>query len=298
MTEYSFDIAAYMDDKKLIIDKRLELLLPSDNSVLSQAMRYSVLSSGKRFRPVLVLASAAAAGGKEEQVLSAAAAIEMVHAFSLIHDDLPAMDNDDLRRGKPTCHKKFGEAAAILAGDALLILAFEVLSKVLCDVPLSAKQLSEIIETVSRASGHKGMTGGQALDIESEGKSPDAEILLEIHKKKTAELIMASCYLGAKLSGAKKRALDDLMKYGYHLGMAFQIKDDILDVVGKTEETGKAVLSDEKCEKTTFPVVFGLESSEKLLLKESGLALKALKKFGQTADPLRELIKFVSERKK
>jgi geranylgeranyl diphosphate synthase type II len=255
-----------------------------------------MLSGGKRFRPALVLASSAAVGGSEASVLSAAAAVEMIHAFSLVHDDLPSMDNDDLRRGQPTAHKKFGEATAILAGDALLILSFEVLSRVCREVDLSTKQLSDLIETVARAAGHKGMTGGQSLDIESEGHDAGKDLLTDIHRKKTAELIMASCYTGAKLSGARKPQIEDLMKYAYHLGMAFQIKDDILDVAGKPEDTGKTVLSDEKKKKTTFVSVFGLEGSEKMLDKEKLLAVKSLRRFELPAEPLRELAKFVCER--
>ncbi|MCX5748729.1 MAG: polyprenyl synthetase family protein [Candidatus Saganbacteria bacterium] len=296
MTEFFFDIKAYLNDKKQVIDKSLEHLLPDDDSVLSQAMRYSVLSSGKRFRPILVLASASAVGGKEEDVMTTACAIEMIHAFSLVHDDLPSMDDDDLRRGLPSCHKKFGEATAILAGDALLIRAFEVLAKLPYSVNIAVKKFSGIIGVISKAAGCAGMTGGQSLDLISEGAVPGKEWLLEIHRKKTAELLMASCYAGAKVAGAKKWQIECLKKYAYHTGMAFQIKDDILDVSGDPQETGKPSMSDKKKEKITFPSVFGLEASMEMLLKEKESALKALKKFDKSADPLREMAKFAAER--
>ena len=272
-----------MDTK--IIDQALDKYLPCGGK-LAEAMRYSALAPGKKFRPKLVLAACEAVGGKAEKALPVACAIEFVHVYSLIHDDLPAMDDDDYRRGQPASHKKFGEAVAILAGDALSTLAFEVIAS---DVP--SDKVAAITVELTQALGIRGMVGGQIDDLESEGKEINLEMMRSIHVRKTGALIRAAVRGGAIIGGATFDELKSLTLYAEHLGVAFQIMDDIKDVEGSLETTGKTPGSDKRKKKATYPSLVGVEESRKIADKEVTLALEALKSFDQKAETLREIIK-------
>lgn len=255
------DIKAYLHKKRIQVDKALETLVPRTGTfppTVIEAMRYSLFAGGKRVRPILAIASAEALGADARGMLPAAGALELIHTYSLIHDDLPAMDNDDFRRGRPTCHKVYGDAMAILAGDGLLNLAFEVLSdpKRLKAVP--ARRMLAITREIAAASGVFGMVGGQVVDMESEGKDVDFPTLEYIHTHKTGALIRASVRVGALYGGASEKKLKALTRYGEYIGLAFQIADDILDIVGKQEDIGKDVGSDLKKGKKTFPSFYGL----------------------------------------
>lgn len=244
-----------------MVDSRLAELLPGTQELpreLVEAMRYSCLAPGKRIRPVLAIASCVACGGTKETAIDAACAVEMVHAFSLIHDDLPAIDNDNLRRGRPTCHVAFGEAAAILAGDALFALAFEVLT----DMDCTAEVRIKCVELLSKCSGIRGLVSGEAIDILSEGKPVSAPTLELIHVRKTGALIAAACEMGAVLGGGDSGAQTKLRSYGEKIGLAFQIADDVLNVEGDAEKTGKSVGSDAERGKATYVGLFGLEASK------------------------------------
>ena len=289
------ELDLYLEEKRKLINDGIEKYLPKDDSVLSQSMRYSALAPGKRIRAVLAIASSVSTGGKIETVLPAACAIEFIHAFSLIHDDLPCMDDDDLRRGIPANHKKFGQATAVLAADALFALAFEVISS---DKVAPAALINRVVFELCRASGHLGMAKGQSLDMINEGKDIKFENLCEIHKRKTGDLIVASCRTGAILALAGEKEIRGLSDYAAHLGMAFQIKDDILDIEGTSEEIGKPSGSDLERKKATFPHLIGLESSKNMLAKEMGSALECLNAFDEKAEPLRALVRYVGRRRK
>lgn len=263
---------------------------------LRRAMRYSLLAGGKRLRPILVMAAAEACGENPVKVLAAACAVEMVHTYSLIHDDLPTMDNDDLRRGKPTSHKVFGEAMAILTGDALLTQAFECISK---NGKGRGHEVSRAIFSLARGAGSGGMVGGQVADLEAEGvspKNPKARALLHyIHQHKTAALIQASLLAGGILAKASAREERALEKYGLRLGLAFQITDDILDIVGDKKKFGKNG-SDRENKKITFPALYGIEKSRNLARSLIRQAKEALKVFGKKGKILSHLADFVIER--
>ena len=260
---------------------------------LREAMRYSLLAPGKRLRPMLVLLAAEACGGAIEAAMPAACAVEMVHAYSLIHDDLPAMDDDDLRRGRPTNHRVFGEAVAVLAGDALLTEAFAVLS---ADCGLAAERRLAAIRELAVAAGAEGMVGGQTADILAEGAEADPRRVESIHRRKTGALLRACVRIGAILAGADARALASLSAYGEAIGLAFQIADDLLDELGNTQVTGKSAQRDRERGKSTYPAALGVERARQLLreLLEQGLA--ALGEFGASAEPLREIARRVVER--
>jgi len=282
------------------IDQLLEDFLPSENDyppAIHQAMRYSVLAGGKRLRPILVMASAETVGGNLRSVQSVAVALEFIHTYSLIHDDLPAMDNDDFRRGKPTCHKVFGEARAILAGDALLTRAFEVLAQnaSLSGGPTPSVVL-QVIQEVAQAAGSLGMIGGQVVDLSSEGRPIDETTLDYIHRHKTGALIRASVRAGALFGGANSEELADLTEYAEEFGLAFQIADDILDVVGDESKLGKPVGSDLRNEKSTFPSLYGLKQSREIAQASVRRAVERLTRFGERAKFLRELVEYVVER--
>ena len=252
------------------IESRLSVLLPEaslEPQVLSEAMRYSCLAPGKRLRPILVLACAEAVGGQWEDAIDAACAVEMVHCFSLIHDDLPAIDNDDLRRGRPTCHVQFGEAVALLAGDALFALAFTVLADA---SPASSWAVGEL----ARASS--GLVRGETLDIASEGAAPNIDLLRAIHRQKTGDLFACSCALGAHFGGGTPAQTEQLRVYGEHLGLAFQIADDVLNETSTAEELGKAAGSDRERGKLTYPSLFGLDESRRLALEARDAAIADL----------------------
>ncbi len=261
---------------------------------LHDAMRYSLLAGGKRLRPLLVLAAARCCGAKPSKVLKAACAFECLHTYSLIHDDLPAMDDDDLRRGIPTNHKAFDEATAILAGDALLTLAFELMAE--NGRQAGPARAAEAGLLLARASGSLGMVGGQMADIQAEGRRVGPAGLRFIHAGKTGALITAAIECGAVLAGAKPSARRSLVSFGRHIGLAFQVSDDILNVVGDQAKLGKKTGSDASRDKATYPALFGLEKSREIAKHEWKAALKALKPLGKRAEPLAELARFVIER--
>lgn len=296
-TSVSFDLNQYLCERVRLIDDALASYLPGEDvrpQNLHRAMRYSTLSGGKRLRPVLVIAGAEAVGGDAQMVLPTACAIEMIHTFSLIHDDLPAIDNDTLRRGRPTCHVQFGEATAILAGDALFASAFEMIARNAETVP--AERVVRVIALVAEASGTHGMVGGQMADIESEGKVVDANTVEYIHRHKTAALIRASVVSGAILAGAETWQVDALSRYGELTGLAFQIADDLLNVTGDPRKMGKAVGTDVARGKATYPALFGIEASRqraRLLVQE---AIETLRLFGESAEPLRAIAYLMIER--
>jgi len=282
-----------------LADAALERLLPPATQyppTIHAAMRHSVFAGGKRLRPILCMESARMIAGTLPQgVEELGAALEMVHTYSLIHDDLPALDNDDLRRGRPTCHKVYGEAMAILAGDALQTYAYEVLAKLHC--PAEARV--RIIEEVARATGTvNGMIGGQVMDLEAEHKRPDAETLEYIHRSKTGALITASLVSGAMYAGASTEESSRVRAFGGCIGLAFQIVDDILDVTQTSEQLGKTAGKDLKADKATYPSLYGLEASEQKASELVKTAFGYLEPFGQRAEPLKALARFLVERKK
>ena len=295
-----FDLSAYIKNKNQQINVALEKILhdsqPSEPIV--QAMKYSLMADGKRIRPVLCLAAAEAVGGKPQTVLPAACALEIVHTYSLIHDDLPAMDNDDLRRGKPTCHVAFDEATAILAGDALLTLAFQVLSSVQFTGENQASGWLKVIHIISTAAGYQGMIRGQMLDMASEGQHLTVNELKSMHALKTGALIEASLLCGALLADARKRQMKMLKTYARNIGLAFQVTDDILNVEGNPKEMGKAVGTDELREKSTYPAILGLETSRQFAKNLVEKALQALEIFDKKAEPLRGLATYIIDRKR
>ena len=295
-----FDLTVYIDNKNQQINVALEKILhasiPSEPIV--EAMKYSLMAGGKRIRPVLCLAAAEAVGGKPQAVLPAACALEIVHTYSLIHDDLPAMDNDDLRRGKPTCHVAFDEATAILAGDALLTLAFQVLSSVQSTTGNQASGWLKVIHIISTAAGYRGMIRGQMLDMAAEGQHLTVDELKSMHALKTGALIEASLLCGALLAGARKRQMGILKTYARSIGLAFQVTDDILNVEGNPKIMGKAVGTDELREKSTYPAILGLQRSRQFAKDLVDEALQALEVFDKKADPLRALATYIIDRKR
>jgi geranylgeranyl diphosphate synthase type II len=293
------DVKAYLTQKREVVDKALEALVPNAKSYpprVFEAMRYSLFAGGKRVRPILAIASAEALGAKTSGLLPVAGTLELIHTYSLIHDDLPAMDDDDFRRGRPTCHKVYGEAMAILAGDGLLNMAFEALSDPRRLRAIPPGRLVAIMREISLASGVFGMIGGQVVDMESEGKEVDFPTLEYIHTRKTGALIRASVRVGALYAKASEKRLKALTRYGEMVGLAFQIADDILDIVGTQEEIGKDVGSDLKKGKKTFPSFYGLEESRRRANEVAGHAVAALKDFDRKADPLRELATYIVTR--
>jgi len=302
------DIKGYLKVKKALVDAYLESYMssPFPPRMLHDAMVYSLSAGGKRIRPVLCLASYEACGGRAEDIVPQAAALELIHTYSLIHDDLPAMDNDDLRRGKPTNHKVFGDAMAILAGDALLTEAFYLLSHPFATLEKrgnggfdskACTQLLRVIHEVAFASGAKGMVGGQAQDLLSENAEPDVMTLSYIHEHKTAALIAVSIKMGGVLAGSSEELLERLDCYGEDIGLAFQVIDDILDVEGDTEVIGKPQGSDERKNKMTYPRLFGIEESRKKAKELIDAAIGALSVFDEKADPLRDVARYLYERK-
>lgn len=287
----------YIAECQTQIDAALRALVPPETeapATIHKAMRYSLFAGGKRIRPILCLAAARAVCDDPIGVESAAATLELIHTYSLIHDDLPALDNDDLRRGLPTCHKVFGEAMAILAGDALLTLAFQVLAQ----LPLDADRRVRLMEELAVASGTVGgMIGGQVADIEGEGKRPNAQLLDTIHRAKTGALLRASLRMGAIFAGADADQLRALSSYGEHVGLAFQIVDDILDVEQSSETLGKTAGKDAEQQKITFPAVYGLERSRAMAEEERLAAHVALRPFDDRAERLRELADLIVHRK-
>ena len=287
----------YISERSKLTEEALDRLVPGQVTLpvtIHQAMRYSLFAGGKRIRPVLCIAACEAVAGQVEGIESVAATLEMIHTYSLIHDDLPALDNDDLRRGRPTNHKVYGDAMAILAGDALLTLAFEVLGKLPVD-PAIAIQLVAELATASGTAG--GMIGGQVEDIQGEGQPPTAELLDRIHRANTGALLKASVRMGAIYGGATVPELKALTQYGEHIGLAFQIVDDVLDVVESSDALGKTAGKDAAQQKITFPAVYGLERSKEMAQEELLLAHLALSCFNETAAPLRAIADLIVHRK-
>jgi len=293
----SFDLASYLEECKAFVEDRLvKYYTLSVDSILTESVKYSLLAGGKRLRPAFVFAAAEAVGGNRMVALPFAAAIEMIHTYSLIHDDLPAMDNDDLRRGKPANHIVFGEGAAILAGDALLTDAFALMAAPETAALASPATVLRAIFEIARAAGISGMVGGQSLDLQNEGRKIDLQALELMHSKKTGALIRASTVVGALAGGGSAERVESLSKYGDMVGLAFQIADDILDVEGAEEKLGKPVGSDNNRCKASYPALMGMAEAKKkaLSLKESATAL--IEPFGQKGEPLKALAAHSVER--
>jgi geranylgeranyl diphosphate synthase type II len=284
---------------KTEVEEELERVVPPESQfppAIHQAIRYSVFAGGKRLRPVLVLTSAETVGGEKRRALPFAAAVELIHTYTLIHDDLPALDNDDFRRGKPTNHRKFGEANAVLAGDALLTLAFEVMSDSSRGEGIPDGTRLRAIHEISRAIGTAGTIGGQVLDLELQGKEADLASLEYIHTHKTGYLILACVRVGGILGGADEDQLRRLSEYGKNVGLAFQIVDDILDVEGDRDQLGKEVGSDARQRKITYPSVLGMKESKALAQRLTDVALSAAEGFGPAGNPLKEIAEYVLAR--
>ncbi len=285
-------------ERSALVEKQLvEELNERDplNKTLCESMKYSLMAGGKRLRPIMLMAAADAVGAKGTDYLTTGCAMEMIHTYSLIHDDLPAMDDDDYRRGKLTNHKVYGAGMATLAGDALLTLAFEVMLR---QQGVSAETLVQVVREISQAAGPDGMGGGQALDLESEGKQISMETMKKIHLGKTGALFRAAIRSGAILGGASEEALQALTVYADNFGLAFQITDDILDVIGDEKVIGKPVGSDEKNHKSTYVTLTSLEEAQRLAQEAVDTAIDALKIFGEEADFLRELVAYLMKRNK
>lgn len=286
-----------LQEKIQSINSELDVLLPKAQGRLShiyESMRYSMFAGGKRIRPILLLLAYEAVGGKDDNIFPFACAVEMIHTYSLIHDDLPAMDDDDFRRGVATNHIKYGEWTAILAGDALLNLAFEVMLEETIKNP--KKSYIEAMRILSTASGTRGMIGGQVVDIMSENQNVDSETIDFIYENKTAALMVAPVDMGAVLGGATQEVREALHKFALNLGLAFQIEDDILDIVSTKEELGKPINSDIKNNKSTYVSINGIDSAKKEVEKLTDEAIKQLGILGQKADNLRELALFLTSR--
>ena len=293
------ELKSYLRERAALVDQALDRWLPQADVLpakLHEAMRYSVFAGGKRLRPVLIFAACEAVGGRPEQVLHAACAMEMIHTYSLIHDDLPAMDDDDFRRGRPTNHKVFGEANAILAGDALLTEAFRLLADPAANRGIAPDVALRVIEIIARCAGSQGMVGGQVVDMESEGQPIDFAVLQYIHTRKTGALFLASIQAGALLGGGSEAQLAALTRYGETAGLAFQIADDILDIVGNQAELGKDVGSDQARGKATYPALLGLSEARRRAEELRDLALEALEPLGPAAEPLRAIASYIVDR--
>jgi geranylgeranyl diphosphate synthase type II len=290
---------AYLEEKRRIVDAYLDSVIPSDTSppeTLHKAMRYSLFAGGKRVRPILVIASYEAIHAASEATLPCAAALELVHTYSLIHDDLPSMDNDDYRRGKLTNHKVFGEAMAILTGDALLTMAFDLVSRNSMNGVDPGAQI-RVVQELAGGAGDAGMVAGQVADIEAEGKDIDLATLEGVHRWKTGKLIRAAVRIGGVLGGASPTRLSQLTGYAEDIGLAFQIADDVLNVVGSRQELGKDANTDASRGKKTYPTFLGVEGARKLADEHAASAIEHLTGFDSKADPLRELARYITARK-
>ena len=274
------------------VENALPAFLPAAEgsaAVTAEAMHYACEGGGKRLRPVLVLEWMRLCGGRPQHALPFACALEMIHSYSLVHDDLPCMDNSVLRRGKPSAHAAYGETVALLAGDALLNRAFEVCLDPQATASLDPKNVLNAAHTLAVAAGFDGMIGGQTIDLANEGKRIDIELLRELHRKKTGALLVAACQLGAQLAGADAKTVETSVEYGAHLGLAFQIIDDVLDATATVEQLGKPVGADVENEKTTYVSLFGLDGAVEMAKEETAAAAAALAGFGEDAADLRAL---------
>jgi geranylgeranyl diphosphate synthase type II len=290
------NLKAYLKSRQEKIDRALDRHLPKENlkpTTIHKAMRYSVFAGGKRLRPILCLAAAEACGGKIDNALSLACALECIHTYSLVHDDLPSMDNDDFRRGRLTCHKVFGDGIAVLAGDALLTIAFEILSRA---QPTSRYNMSILLHEIAVAAGSQKLIAGQVADLEAEGRKANRAQLRYIHENKTAAILTTSVRLGAMSANADARKLNAITQFGRALGLAFQIIDDILDVTQTSEKLGKSAGKDVAAKKATYPAVIGLEKSRAEARRLTRQAHEALSVFGHKAEALHSLANYLLER--
>ncbi len=294
------DIQRYLERQQEKIDRFLDQTVPDSQAlpkILYESMRYSLLGGGKRIRPILTLAAAEAVGSQDDNILPFAAALEFIHTYSLVHDDLPAMDNDDFRRGRSTNHKAFGEGMAILAGDALLTMAFELCSNPTLKDCVPQDRQVQIIHELAVGSGHGGMVGGQVLDIQAENQDIDLVSLQTIHNFKTGRLIRAAVRIGGIFGGSTSSQLDSLTGYSEDIGLAFQIADDVLNMTGTREELGKDAGTDAKRGKKTYPTFYGVEGARELAEQCIRRAIKRLDEFAQKADPLRGLAEYIISRR-
>jgi geranylgeranyl diphosphate synthase type II len=297
--EHGTNLETYLAERKALIDAALERFLPGaegGTDIIHQAVRHSLFAGGKRLRPILCLAAAEAVGGRGHDFLSCACALEMIHTYSLIHDDLPAMDNDDYRRGMPTSHRVFGEGIAILAGDALLTEAFHLLSRPEFTKDDNTETRLQAINLIAQAAGTAGMVGGQVMDLQGEGKTVTLETLEDMHRRKTGAMLTVSVVSGAILARATAAQTAALSRYGQDIGLAFQIADDILNVTGDSALMGKGTGSDISRGKTTFPALIGLEVSRNRLAELVERAAAHLTDFDHRADPLRWIARYIMER--
>ena len=301
--EPMLDFDRYLAEQAAAVEAFLDRNLPVEDAYppsIHKAIRYSLFAGGKRLRPVLTLAASEAVGGRSEDALPAAASVEMIHTYSLIHDDLPAMDNDDLRRGKPTSHVVFGEAVAILAGDALLTHAFHVLAAVCSNGeyvdPVGHARRLRAVSVLAAAAGMNGMIGGQVIDLESEGRSVDAETLDLIHRKKTGALMEAAAHLGALMGGGNNEEIEHIARFGREIGLAFQIVDDLLDVEGDPAETGKSAGKDLEAGKATYPGIHGTERARHRARELARQAIELVTPLGPQAEPLALLAQRIVDR--
>jgi geranylgeranyl pyrophosphate synthase len=292
-------LEVFFDATALKVNERLDKLVPpaqKEPEILHEAVRWSLLAGGKRFRPALLLAVGQTFGAAEEKLLNTASAIEMIHTYSLVHDDLPAMDNDDLRRGRATCHRKFGEATAILAGDVLQTLAFQAIAG---DKNLSAEIRVKLVSEIAKAAGTpSGMVAGQQLDLEAEGKNISIEQLEKIHHSKTGALILVSAKAGAIIAEASEQEIVSISNYASNLGLLFQITDDLLDVTQTTEVLGKTAGKDVSAKKATYPALYGLDETGKLAENVYSQACRELEKIGKETTLLNEIAGFILNREK
>ena len=290
------NLTLYLKSRQRMIDHALDRFLPKENAApptIHKAMRYSMFAGGKRLRPILCLAAAEGCKGRMRDALPLACAMECIHTYSLVHDDLPSMDNDDFRRGRATCHKVFGDGIAVLAGDALLTVAFEIAARA---KPTRRYSMSEMFREISIAAGSRRLIAGQVADLEAEGKKVSRAQLRYIHEHKTAAMITTSVRLGAMSANADPKKLRAITRFGYALGLAFQVIDDILDVTQTSEKLGKSAGKDIAAQKATYPAVIGLEASRAEARRLTHAAQNALKLFGKEAEPLRELANYLLAR--
>jgi geranylgeranyl diphosphate synthase type II len=290
------DLTAYLKSRQRLIDRALDRFLPKESTApptIHKAMRYSLFAGGKRLRPILCLAAAEGCRGTATAALPLACAMECIHTYSLVHDDLPSMDNDDFRRGRATCHKVFGDGIAVLAGDALLTVAFEIAARTR---PTRRYSMAEILREIAVAAGSRKLIAGQVADLEAEGKKVSRHELRYIHENKTSAMITTSIRLGAMSANAGEKKLRALTKFGHSLGLAFQVIDDILDVTQTTEKLGKSAGKDVAAQKATYPAVIGLDASRAEARRLTKDAQGALRFFGGEAEPLRELANYLLAR--
>jgi len=294
------NIKDYLEQKRVAVDRYLDQMMPptiTPPTTLHESMRYSLMAGGKRIRPILTIAAAEAVEAEPPGLMAVACSLEFIHTYSLIHDDLPSMDNDDFRRGKPTNHKIYGEAMAILAGDALLTMAFDLISRPDLMKGCDPVRQVQIIQELAYGSGNFGMVGGQVFDIQAKNIDIDLSTLQNIHRHKTGMLMRAAVRMGAIAAGVNDRQLDDMTDYAEDIGLAFQITDDVLNVTGTREELGKNPNTDAERGKKTYPTFYGVDSTKKLADKCVAQAINRLSSFGPAADPLREIARYITARK-